>query len=399
MQRERYDILVSGAGIAGLVAAAGFARAGRTVCIVDPATPAKTAEADGSDLRSTAYLQPARSLFEQTGLWPQLADRATPLRRLAIHDSSGWPPMLRDTRTFDARDLGLDCFGWNLPNWLTRSLLADYLAGQPGVSLRLGTGFAAMTTRDATALVRLDDGSRIEARLVIGADGRGSPVREAAGIDTQIRRYGQKALATVMCHDAPHDGVSHEVYNSGGAFTTVPLPNHEGQPASAIVWMNDGRRALDLAAASTAEFDHEASLRAMRVLGSMRRVAPVRVWPVVTQTAARMTGQRTALIAEAAHVLPPIGAQGLNTSLQDVAALLAVSSSDPGAPETLAAYEARRHGDVATRARAIDLFNRICKSENAAVHDLRLAGLRAAHDLPPLRLGLMRAGLGPSPTP
>lgn len=396
MTRETTDILISGAGIAGMVAAAGLARSGWRVTLVDPAPPVQEAAAEGSDLRSTAFLQPARTLFERLDLWPLLAGHATPLDVLRVVDSSGWPPVLRGSRAFEAADLGIDSFGWNVPNWLTRREVGRALAALPGVDLRWGTGFAGMLTRDGEARVRLTDGTRLSARLVLGADGRASPVAEAAGIARRVTRYGQKALAFAVTHDLPHGNVSTEIYNSGGAFVTVPLPDHQGRPASAIVWMADGPRAVALARLEQEDFEAELRLRALDVLGGMRLASPIRVWPVVTQRAERLVARRVALVAEAAHVLPPIGAQGLNTSLADVAALLATleAAADPGAPELLASYARGREGDIAARARVIDLYNRICRAGTGPVQELRLAGLRAVHDLAPLRHRVMRAGLG-----
>ena len=137
--------------------------------------------------------------------------------------------------------------------------------------------------------------------------------------------------------------------------------------------------------------------RSCGVLGRLTLASPRRVWPVVTQTAERLTAERTALVAEAAHVLPPIGAQGLNTSLHDVAELVALAEADPaalGTPKMLTAYAKAREGDVRNRARVIDLFNRVCKSGEPAVQAIRLAGLRAVYDMAPVRKGVMRAGLG-----
>lgn len=394
MSNDTTDILISGAGIAGLVAGAGLAAQGHRVTLVDPAAPVASAEAEGSDLRSTAFLQPARALFERLGMWDVLRHEATPLRALQVIDTSGWPPVERDRRLFTPNDLGEDVFGWNLLNWRTHATLSRHLADTPGVSLRHGVGFTDMLQRDTEVRARLSDGSRITAKLVIGADGRASAVAQAAGIGMKTRRYGQKAMAFVARHTVPHEDISTEIYNAGGAFTTVPLPDHHGVPASAIVWMNDGARAQHLMALDDDALGAEMTLRACATLGDMGPISPRRIWPVITQTAQALTARRTVLIAEAAHVLPPIGAQGLNTSLQDVAALLESLSHDPGAPEGLKRYETARSRDIAGRAAVIDLFNRVCQSDMAAVQSLRLAGLRGVHDMAPLRRAVMRAGLG-----
>lgn len=399
MTRDRVDIFISGGGIAGLTAAAAFGQAGFSVTLADPAPPVDTAEADGSDLRSTAFLQPARDLFERTGLWGALAPHAMPLEVLRAVDTTGWPPEVRATRDFRADDISDRPFGWNLPNWKTRHVLTERIGHMPNVDLRMGSGFARYLTRDREAIVTLTDGSVLLARLVVAADGRASPVRGAAGIGVTTTRYGQKALAFNVTHPHPHENVSTELYNQGGAFVLVPLPDQKGGPASAVVWMNDGRRSLDLMAMDEAAFSREATLRSAGVLGELTLASPRRLWPVVTQRADRITAQRTAIVAEAAHVLPPIGAQGLNTSLHDVVALVdlaTASPDDPGSPETLAVYEKTRERDIRTRAAVIDLFNRVCRSGEVPLQSLRLAGLKAVHDIAPLRRAVMRAGLGTS---
>ncbi len=389
------DILISGAGIAGLILAALLARDGWRVLICDPSRPPEDADAQGSDLRSTAYLAGSRAVMERAAIWDALEPHAMPLDALRVMDSTGWPPRQTAARMFLPGDLGLESFGWNMANWRARAELARVLADAPGVDLRFGTGFASRLARDDAVLVRLTCGTRVRARLVVGADGRTSPVRTACGIDTRIARYGQKALAFSVTHLLPHEKVSTESYSAGGACVTVPLPDHEGQHASAVVWMNDGPRAEHLAALPADAFEAELADRVMHVLGPMRLATQIRSWPVVTQVAHRLTARRTALVAEAAHVMPPIGAQGLNTSIADIAALSdAISGRDPGSPEALAAYARARQGDIAARSRAIDLFNRVCRSHSRPVQAVRSVGLKAANDIVPLRRALMRAGLG-----
>ncbi|MBM9594737.1 FAD-dependent monooxygenase [Roseitranquillus sediminis] len=389
------DILISGGGIAGLVAAAALGNQGCRVCLVDPALP-REAEDPEADLRTTAFLRPARRLFDQAGLWSALEPHATPLDALRVIDSSGWPPVERSRREFRPDDIGAETFGWNLPNWLTRRELVRVAGQMPGVDLRLGVGFQRMLVRDREVLVTLTEGQPLRVRLVIGADGRNSPVREAAEIPSHTTRYGQKALAFTVIHPEPHGNVSTEIYNRGGAFTLVPVRDHQERPASAVVWMEDGPRASRLATMPPEEFEAELAQRSLGILGPLTLVGPRRVWPVVTSRAERLTAPRVALMAEAAHVLPPIGAQGLNTSLHDVSALTAAveGADDPGAEAPLAAYVRAREADVRARATAIDLFNRICRSNEAPVQALRQAGLAAVHGLAPLRRGVMRAGLG-----
>ncbi|MCP1168884.1 UbiH/UbiF family hydroxylase [Limimaricola litoreus] len=388
------DILVSGGGIAGLSAAAAFGARGFSVLCVDPAPPVKEMAEAGADLRSTAFLQPARALLEEAGLWERLAPHATPLQVMRIVEAGRGAPVIRD---FDAADLGALPFGWNLPNWLLRREMAARIEEMERVEFRAGTGFAGITTREDRALVRLTDGTCVAAKLVIAADGRSSPVREACGIGVRTRRYGQKALAFAVTHERPHDNVSTEVHRSGGPFTLVPLPDHEGRPSSAVIWMEPGREIERLAALPVSDFDIEATARSERVLGRLHLATARQSWPIIMQTARALGAQRVALVAEAAHVMPPIGAQGLNTSLADIACLIDLAAARPeglGDRAMLETYAARRAGDIALREHGIDALNRLAMAGGPLAQHLRGAGLGVMHDVAPLRRGLMRLGLG-----
>lgn len=391
------DIFISGGGIAGLTAAAAFGTAGFSVVIADPAPPVTDAATEGADLRTTAFLQPARDTLEAAGVWPRLAPHATPLQVMRIVDAGGEHPVPRVTRDFNAADISDLPFGWNLPNWLLRRELLARLDELENVTFLPGTGFAAMLTRTAHARVTLTDGTRVTAQLVIGADGRNSPVRQATGIGARTTRYGQKAVTFAVTHAAPHDNISTEVHRSGGPFTLVPLPDHDGAPCSAVVWMEDGPEAMRLANLPEAEFNAEATVRSAHVMGDLTLVSRRAVWPIITQVADRFTAERTALIAEAAHVMPPIGAQGLNTSLKDVAALLDLSVAHRdtlGETPMLDAYARKRQADVTLRSTGIDLLNRASQADNPLLRDLRAKGVEALYGLTPLRRQIMRLGLG-----
>ncbi len=397
MEREQTDILISGGGVAGLAAAAVFGSAGFRVICVDPTPPVTDAAAPGADLRTTAFLQPARDLLAAAGLWGMLAPYATPLEVMRIVDAGGTDPVARVTRDFVASELGEIPFGWNLPNWLLRREMTARLAEVPNVDFRPGTGFGRMLTREAAALVTLSDGAQVSARLVVAADGRGSPVRQSLGIDVKTTRYGQKAIVFAVTHDAPHNNVSTEVHRSGGPFTLVPLPDLEGRPCSSVVWMMPGAEAAALMALDAAAFAGAASTRSAHVLGPLQLASPRQVWPIISQIAEAMTAQRTALVAEAAHVVPPIGAQGLNMSLADIACLhdLALARPDGlGDARMLAAFARRRHPEVRLRVAGIDALNRASIAGAPGLRDLRAAGIRAISAAAPVRRGLMRLGLG-----
>ena len=391
------DIVISGGGVAGLSAAAAFGSAGFDVVIVDPAPPVTDAQAEGADLRTTAFLQPARAFLDAAGLWSRLAPHASALQVMRIVDAGGAEATPRVTRDFDAEDISSDPFGWNFPNWLLRREMVARLSELPNVRFLSGTGFSGMLTREREARVTLSDGQHIAARLVIGADGRNSPLRQAVGIAAKTTRYGQKAVTFAVTHDAPHENVSTEVHRTGGPFTLVPLPDHDGKPCSAVVWMTHGPDAQRLANLSEAAFEDEATERSAGVYGPLKLASKRLVWPIISQLADKMIAERVALVAEAAHVVPPIGAQGLNMSLADLSCLLDLAKARPqdlGDRKMLDAYNRRRHPEVILRVRGVDALNRASIAGSPLLRDLRANGIEALYNLTPVRRGLMRLGLG-----
>lgn len=397
MQSQDTDILISGGGVAGLAAAAAFGTAGFRVICVDP-LPFVTSDSDPkADLRSTAFLQPSVGLLDEAGLWARLAPFATPLQIMRIVDAGGPEPEARASRAFDAAEIGDAPFGWNLPNWLLRREMAGRLADLPNVEFRPATGFAGMLAREAGAKVRLSDGSQIDARLVIAADGRTSPVREALGIGTHTLRYGQKALAFAVTHPIPHENVSTEIHRTGGPFTLVPLPDRDSIPSSAVVWMDRGAEIERLGRLEKAAFEAELARRSCGLFGPLTLVTARATWPMIAQHARRLTGQRTALVAEAAHVVPPIGAQGLNMSLADIGCLLELARAAPeriGEAPMLAAYARRRGPEIRARIAGIDLLNRVSMLEPQPLRDARALALNTLYGIRPVRHLLMHAGLG-----
>lgn len=394
MERKSTDILIAGGGVAGLTAAAAFGTAGFKVTIVDPAPPVTERDAAGSDLRTTAFLQPAQAFLEAAGLWDRLAPEAAPLQVMRIVDAAATPPVSKD---FNATDISDKPFGWNLPNWLLRREMVARLAELPNVDFRPGSGFARMLARTGEVIVTLTDGSQYSTKLVIGADGRASAVRQAAGIGVSTMRYGQKAVTFAVTHDAPHNNISMEIHRLGGPFTLVPLPDHEGKPCSAVVWMDHGAEALRLADLPADAFESAANDRSAWLYGPLTLASRRSVWPIISQIADRLTGPRTALVAEAAHVMPPIGAQGLNMSLKDLSALLDLAKATPGdlgSPAMLDKYARQRHADIRLRVTGIDALNRASMAGNPAVQQMRAKGIEALYGISPIRRTLMQMGLG-----
>lgn len=392
-----FDIVISGGGIAGLTAAAAFGKAGFSVLCVDPAPPITTRDADGADLRSTAFLQPARDFLNDIGLWPVLAPFATPLQTMRIVDAGGEVAEPRVTKDFDAADISEEPFGWNLPNWLLRREISAVLNDLPNVEFRPGVKAETLFTRTAQARVGLSDGTKVFAKLVIAADGRNSPMRNAAGIGVQTTRFGQKALAFAVTHSLPHRFVSTEIHRTGGPFTLVPLPDFDGKPSSAIVWMEESAKADALMALNETAFEDAMNKRSCELYGPLKLASKRTIWPIIAQKADSLIAERLAVVAEAAHVVPPIGAQGLNMSLKDIATLLDLATKHPeqlGDQHMLDAYQKARYGDVKLRVAGITALNRTSMASDQTLRDLRAKGIDLLHGIGPVRHGLMKLGLG-----
>ena len=394
MKRTSTDIVIAGGGVAGLTAAAAFGTAGFGVTIVDPMAPVTVGDQERSDLRTTAFLQPAQRFLETAGLWDKLAEHAAPLQVMRIVDIATDTPVTRD---FNAADISDQPFGWNLPNWLLRREMVARLAELPNVDFRPGTGFRSMLARTSEVIVTLSDDTQISAQLLIGADGRNSAVRQAAGIGAKTMRYGQKALTFAVTHDAPHDNISTEIHRAGGPFTLVPLPDQQGKPCSAVVWMDQGAEIARLVKLSDTDFEDAANDRSGHLYGPLKLVTRRGVWPIISQIADALVAPRVALVAEAAHVMPPIGAQGLNMSLRDLSCLLELATAQPeqlGSAAILDSYARKRHPDIKLRVTGIDALNRASMAGNPLAQSLRTKGIEALYGAAPVRRSLMQLGLG-----
>lgn len=397
MTRTQTDILISGGGIAGLTATAAFANAGFSVICVDPTPPVTKLEDPKADLRTTAFLQPSRETLIDAGLWDKLAPFATPLETMRIVDAGGERPEARLIKDFNASDISDLPFGWNLPNWLLRREILASIDELDNATFLAGKSVKDVLTRQNGAIVRLSDGNSMEAKLLIAADGRNSTVRQALEIPVKTYRYGQKALVLTVSHIPSHENVSTEVHRSGGPFTLVPLPDRDGKHFSAVVWMDKKATIEDLAKLDNATLGAKCSDRSAFILGSLTVEGGHATWPIISQIADRMYGERTALMAEAAHVVPPIGAQGLNMSLGDLRVLLDLAIATPdsvGSREMLEKYNKTRHREAQIRVKGVDLLNRTSIVGAQGLRDLRAGALNAFYNVAPIRKTLMRAGLG-----
>ena len=401
------DILVVGAGLAGLSAAILLAKEGFSVVAVDRAPLGAEA-----DLRTTALLEPAIDTLREAGVWDRVASCAAPLKAMrlveagarsadSVGDRAGKATGPKEA-AFAAAELDREMFGANIANADLKRALAEVAAATPGLEVIAPARLSQVLLRQDRAVASLSDGRRVEAQLAVGADGRDSAVRAAAGVTVFRHDYAQNALVFVVAHDKPHDGVSTEILEEGGPFTLVPFTPEEsgGRSRSSVVWMESRARAARLMALEDSAFEAAAQERSLDLLGRLTLASGRASWPIATMLASQFHGRRAALIAEAAHVSPPIGAQGLNMSLGDAVALRDLlreaksAGQDIGADSVVTRLTRRRYSDVAARLAATAALNTAAIGALRPIRDLRRAGLSLIHGIAPLKRAAMRFGLG-----
>ncbi|RFC62359.1 UbiH/UbiF family hydroxylase [Fulvimarina endophytica] len=381
---EKRDIAVIGGGLAGTATAIAMARMGFDTVLVAPAAR--------PDQRTTALIGSSMTFLDRIGIEGEVARKAEPLKVMRLIDDTG--RLFRaPTVEFRASEIDLPAFGYNVLN----KDLAEILDAATSREERLETRQMAATAFEADrdeAIVTLEDGTRIRAGLVIAADGRNSAMREAAGIKTRHWRYPQTALVLNIDHERAHDSVSTEFHTKTGPFTQVPMPGG----SSAIVWVEEPDLAEIYVDVKPDRLERIIEEKMHSILGKVTLKTELQSFPLSGAAVDSLTGERIALVGEAAHVFPPIGAQGLNLGLRDCAVLcdcLEESRDDPGRRSTLLRFEAKRRGDVTSRTAGVDALNRSLLTGFLPVQIGRTAGLGIMAAASPLRRFAMREGVSP----
>lgn len=388
-QNKGPSAIIVGGGPAGLTAAIALASAGVVTVLVGK-RPAR------ADNRTTALLSGSVTALETLGVWDLCAAQAAPLRTMHIVDDTGRLVRAPEVK-FEASEIDLDAFGYNIAN---RDLVAALEQRARGLdALRvIEDEVSTIAPGDETVSLTLKSGEMLRVALVIAADGRRSLCRAAAGIATDERDYKQVALTVCLKHSRPHRDTSTEFHTPHGPFTLVPLPGQR----SSLVWVLDPLDANDIAALDDAEISAKIERASHSILGKIEVEAGRGLFPLGVATARKFADKRIALVGEAAHLIPPIGAQGLNLGLRDAATIgeLAVSAQrdgrDIGGADVLAAYDRMRRADVGSRTLAIDLLNRTLLTDFLPVQGMRGLGLYMIDRIAPLRRALMREGVAPA---
>lgn len=380
------EVAVIGAGPAGLVSAIALAGAGVDTLLIAP--PAQ------ADHRTTALLSGSVTALDTLGAWQGCAREAAPLKKLRIIDDTR--RLVRAPEVlFAAAEIGCEAFGYNIENC---HLIAALQARAAALALRSIATPALAIESDASAVIVTHPDGIARVQLAIGADGARSVCRTAAGIVTQRHTYPQAALTLNLGHERAHDETSTEFHTEEGPFTLVPLSGRR----SSLVCVVTPAHCGELAAMDDTALSAEVERRAHFLFGSMS-VEPGRgVFPLAVETADAFARNRIALVGEAAHVVPPIGAQGLNLGIRDAATIAEIVADahqrgeDVGSPGVIARYDQERRADIVTRTLAVDVLNRSLLAEFLPAHGARGLSLYLVDRIGPLRRALMREGIAPA---
>jgi 2-octaprenyl-6-methoxyphenol hydroxylase len=392
--RERgCEIAVVGTGPSGLVAALALGKVGASVIALG--LPPQNPISASVETRTAALLASSIDLLKRLEVWDGLKSEAAPLKAIRIIDASKSLLRAPDIE-FKASELGLEAFGYNISN--TALVAALYARASKVLPHVIEVNVDAIAIDRSKVVLTLGDGAEVTARLLVAADGRRSLCRKSAGISMSERHYDQAAIASSFRHGRPHQGVSTELHKENRSVTTVPLPDPH---ASSLIWVGPRSEIAQLMQLDAERFEEELSARLGGLLGSISALGPRAEFPVTGLSADTLAANRTALVGEAAHILPPIGAQGLNLGFRDAAALadcVAIAlgrDGDPGGDDVLASYRRARGLDILTRTLGVDLLNRSLLSQFLPLQAARGIVSHGLKALPPLRRLVMRLGLTP----
>ncbi len=380
---DRFEIAVVGGGATGYAAALTAARSGFETALFAP--PARIPPG-----RTAALFHGSIAMLEHFGVWPELAGNAAPLASMRLVDATA--RLIRAPEViFHASEIGLPAFGYNIANADLVEAFQKQAARQKRLTI-LADPVTAIEPQPDGVNLAFGKGQKTSARLVIGADGGRSLARRAAGIATRDWDYAQAALVTTLAIEYPHEDISTEFHTETGPFTLVPLAGRR----MSLVWIDRPDVAGVAAKSAEPAFNAEVEKKARSIVGQMSVDSERAVFPLRAMLAERFAASRIMLVGEAAHVFPPIGAQGLNLGFRDIEALeriLPRHRDDPGDASALQAYHRARQGDVRSRTYAVDLLNRSLLTGFLPFHALRGVALALAGSLPPLRRILMKQGL------
>ncbi len=396
---ERKDIVIVGGGLSGLAAAAALSVGGQgapfSITLIDADDPATRSQVE-FDGRASAITATSRRMFKALGVWQSLEPHAQPMKKIVVTDSKLDAPRRPALLQFGERDLPGEPSAYMIENRYMYAALwekVQELENVERLTNRKATEYAFDT---ASANVTLASGETVRGGLIIAADGRRSPLRTAAGIDTVDWSYPQSGIVTTVEHARPHNGVAEENFLPAGPFAILPLPGNR----SSLVWTEDADVAAEIMAKDDAGFAAELKRRFGKHLGKVSPVGPRFSYPLAMHVAKTYIAPRLALIGDAAHGIHPIAGLGFNLALRDIAALADVLRDqtrlglDIGSEAVLEAYESWRRFDNLKVALMSDGLNRLFSNDHQVLRVARDLGIGAVNALSPVKKFFMREAAG-----
>jgi 2-octaprenyl-6-methoxyphenol hydroxylase len=387
---RRRPVLIVGGGHAGLLFALALDRLGLRTSVVDAQAVDLTLAAPFGG-RALALMYGAKRVFETLGLWARLTDIAEPVWGVRVEDRSTGTGI-----AYEAAEVVDHPFGFGIESRALRRRLLELVLERPEIDIIAPARLSGLERAGERIEATLDDGRRLDAALIVGADGRGSTVRARAGLDGSSWHYPQSALTFAIRHSRPHDHRVHEYLRVAGPLALLPI----GQNLSSVTWSEPPALAQHLLASPRDALEAVLQERIGDVLGTFEIIGEPAAHPLARHRARRYVAPRVALVGDAAHGIHPIHAQGFNLAVRDVATLAEALveaervGRDLGHPEVLMDYDRRRRSDARVIAAMTDGLNLLFCNELAPAKLLRRIGLGALDRLSPLKHLAMRRGMG-----
>ncbi len=397
MNEKKYpSVIISGLGISGLITASLLCKEKIKVECFEPVDISKFHE----DQRTTAFLNPAIEVFKEIGVWEQIEPFSQPLKEMEIIDAGSKKKIGPARVIFKPKEVNIDNFGYNVPNNILRLELLGWLKKNQNFVLNIGESIANHYAFDDNILVRTSKGKELNGKLLISCEGKNSAIRKREKINTIKTSYNQLAMVFQVSHSKKHNDRTTEILDVGGPFTIIPLRNSSKQSKSTVVWMDNSDVINEAYNLENAEFNTLLSKKSLGIRGNIKLVGKRQKWWVSSQLSKTLISKRTVLIAESAHVMPPTGAQGLNTSVEDIITLHNIckkalkNNEDIGADRVLKQYNRKRLPLTGSKVFGIHLLNKISMTENSFLKIARENFLMYLNRSPLLRRTLIKAGLG-----
>lgn len=387
---ERKEVVIVGGGPVGLTLGIALGKAGISTAVIERDAPLKLRDA-AFDGRTSAIAGVSRRVLDGLGLWQAMAPAAEAIRDIRVADGAS-PLFLH----YDHREIGDEPFGHIVENLVLRQVLLDSAEKVSALTVKTASQVTHLEQTDHGVCAHLATGERIAASLAIAADGRRSPLREAAGIRCLHWEYAQTAIVCVVRHARPHHGVAVEHFLPAGPFAILPMTEQR----SSIVWSERAALAPGLMALDPAAFLHALGTRFGDYLGALEVISPRWAYPLSLTLAERYLDDRLVLIGDAAHGIHPIAGQGVNLGFRDVAALAECLVDahrlglDLGTGVHLERYQRLRRFDNFLMAGMTDGLNRLFSNDAKPVRIARDVGLAAVNRLGPMKRRLMRHAMG-----